>query len=343
MIVGILGGGQLGMMLCQAARKLNLQTFIYTDSDDSPAIKYADSYLIKKYDNFHEIDSFIKKCDFVTYEFENIPFKTLSYIEQKINVSPNSQVNKIIQDRLTEKNYVNKINIPTVPYIEINNTTDLKSVDPNFFPAILKTRRLGYDGKGQIVIHSHKDISEISNNEYILEKKINLHQEISIIAVRYKDGTIFTYQPIDNVHKNQILFKSFSPANSEKSIIEEAKNHANNFAEKISYVGTFCLEFFITEEKKLLLNEIAPRVHNSGHLTIESYNVSQFESHIRSVCNLEKVKPSLKYKSEMINILGDDIYNYRDRSIKENEYFHDYHKKESKTGRKMGHFTKVLI
>ena len=343
MIVGILGGGQLGMMLCQAARKLNLQTFIYTDSDDSPAIKYADSYLIKKYDNFHEIDSFIKKCDFVTYEFENIPFKTLSYIEQKINVSPNSQVNKIIQDRLTEKNYVNKINIPTVPYIEINNTTDLKSVDPNFFPAILKTRKLGYDGKGQIVIHSYKDISEISNNEYILEKKINLHQEISIIAVRYKDGTIFTYQPIDNIHRNQILFRSFSPANSEKSIIEEAKNHANNFAEKISYVGTFCLEFFITEEKKLLLNEIAPRVHNSGHLTIESYNVSQFESHIRSVCNLEKVKPSLKYKSEMINILGDDIYNYRDRSIKENEYFHDYHKKESKTGRKMGHFTKVLI
>ena len=343
MIIGILGGGQLGMMLCQAARKLNLQTFIYTDSDDSPAIKYADSYLIKKYDNFHEIDSFIKKCDFVTYEFENIPFKTLSYIEQKINVSPNSQVNKIIQDRLTEKNYVNKINIPTVPYIEINNTTDLKSVDPNFFPAILKTRKLGYDGKGQIVIHSYKDISEILNNEYILEKKINLYQEISIIAVRYKDGTIFTYQPIDNVHRNQILFRSFSPANSEKSIIEEAKNHANNFAEKISYVGTFCLEFFITEEKKLLLNEIAPRVHNSGHLTIESYNVSQFESHIRSVCNLEKVKPSLKYKSEMINILGDDIYNYRDRSIKENEYFHDYHKKESKTGRKMGHFTKVLI
>ena len=232
MIVGILGGGQLGMMLCQAARKLNLQTFIYTDSDDSPAIKYADSYLIKKYDNFHEIDSFIKKCDFVTYEFENIPFKTLSYIEQKINVSPNSQVNKIIQDRLTEKNYVNKINIPTVPYIEINNTTDLKSVDPNFFPAILKTRKLGYDGKGQIVIHSYKDISEISNNEYILEKKINLHQEISIIAVRYKDGTIFTYQPIDNVHRNQILFRSFSPANSEKSIIEEAKNHANNFGEK---------------------------------------------------------------------------------------------------------------
>ena len=343
MIVGILGGGQLGMMLCQAAKKLNLQTFIYTDSDDSPAIKYADSYLIKKYDNFHEIDSFIKKCDFVTYEFENIPFKTLSYIEQKINVSPNSQVNKIIQDRLTEKNYVNKINIPTVPYIEINNTTDLKSVDPNFFPAILKTRKLGYDGKGQIVIHSYKNISEISNNEYILEKKINLHQEISIIAVRYKDGTIFTYQPIDNIHRNQILFKSFSPANSDKSIIEEAKNHANNFAEKISYVGTFCLEFFITEEKKLLLNEIAPRVHNSGHLTIESYNVSQFESHIRSVCNLEKVKPSLKYKSEMINILGDDIYNYRDRSIKENEYFHDYHKKESKTGRKMGHFTKVLV
>ena len=207
----------------------------------------------------------------------------------------------------------------------------------------LKTRKLGYDGKGQIVINSNKDISDIPNNEYILEKKINLQQEISIIAVRYKDGTIFTYQPIENIHKNQILFKSFSPANSETSIIKEATNHAYNFAEKISYVGTFCLEFFITEEKKLLLNEIAPRVHNSGHLTIESYNVSQFESHIRSVCDLEKVEPSLKSRSEMINILGDDIYNYREKSLKENEYFHDYHKKQSKNGRKMGHFTKVLI
>ena len=205
MIIGILGGGQLGMMLCQVASKLNIQTFIYSDTDDSPAIKYANHFLIKKYDDFHEIDNFIKKCDFVTYEFENIPFKTLSYIEQKIKISPSSEINQIIQDRLTEKNYVNKINIPTVPYMEINNTSDLKSVDPKFFPAILKTRKLGYDGKGQIVINSYKDISDIPNNEYILEKKINLQQEISIIAVRYKDGTIFTYQPIENIHKNQIL------------------------------------------------------------------------------------------------------------------------------------------
>ena len=147
MIIGILGGGQLGMMLCQVASKLNIQTFIYSDTDDSPAIKYANHFLIKKYDDFHEIDNFIKKCDFVTYEFENIPFKTLSYIEQKIKISPSSEINQIIQDRLTEKNYVNKINIPTVPYMEINNTSDLKSVDPKFFPAILKTRKLGYDGK----------------------------------------------------------------------------------------------------------------------------------------------------------------------------------------------------
>ena len=152
MIIGILGGGQLGMMLCQVASKLNIQTFIYSDTDDSPAIKYANHFLIKKYDDFHEIDNFINKCDFVTYEFENIPFKTLSYIEQKIKISPSSEINQIIQDRLTEKNYVNKINIPTVPYMEINNTSDLKSVDPKFFPAILKTRKLGYDGKGQIVI-----------------------------------------------------------------------------------------------------------------------------------------------------------------------------------------------
>ena len=177
----------------------------------------------------------------------------------------------------------------------------------------------------------------------ILEDFVDFAIEGSTISARDIHGNTFTYPPSENIHKNQLLFKSFSPANSEKSIIKEATNHAYNFAEKISYVGTFCLEFFINEEKKLLLNEIAPRVHNSGHLTIESYNVSQFESHIRSVCDLKKVEPSLKSKSEMINILGDDIYNYRGKSFKENEYFHDYHKKESKTGRKMGHFTKVLI
>ena len=126
MIIGILGGGQLGMMLCQVAKKLNIQTFIYTDSNDSPAIKYANNYAIKQYDDFDEIDTFIEGCDFITYEFENIPFKTLSYIENKITVSPSSQINKIIQDRLTEKNYVNEINIPTVPYIEIKDIEDLK-------------------------------------------------------------------------------------------------------------------------------------------------------------------------------------------------------------------------
>ena len=342
MIIGILGGGQLGMMLCQVAKKLNIQTFIFTDSNDSPAIKYANNYAIKQSDNFDEIDTFIEGCDFITYEFENIPFKTLSYIENKIAVSPSSQINKIIQDRLNEKNYVNEINIPTVPYIEIKDMEDLKSVNADFFPAILKTRKLGYDGKGQYIINSLKEMPEISKNDYILEKKINLQQEISIIAVRYQDGTIFTYQPIENVHKDQILFKSYSPANSNQSIIEEAKDHAVNFAKKISYVGTFCLEFFITDKNELLLNEIAPRVHNSGHLTIESYNVCQFESHLRSVCNLEKLKPLLRYKSEMLNIIGDDIYNYRDKEFKKDEYFHDYYKKESKTGRKMGHFTKIL-
>ena len=206
MIIGILGGGQLGMMLCQVASKLNIQTFIYSDTDDSPAIKYANHFLIKKYDDFHEIDNFIKKCDFVTYEFENIPFKTLSYIEQKIKISPSSEINQIIQDRLTEKNYVNKINIPTVPYMEINNTSDLKSVDPKFFPAILKTRKLGYDGKGQIIINSNKDISDIPNNEYILEKKLIYNKKSLLLLSGIK---MVLFLPINQL-KIFIKIKFFS-------------------------------------------------------------------------------------------------------------------------------------
>ena len=151
------------------------------------------------------------------------------------------------------------------------------------------------------------------------------------------------YKALSSSYTNDNLLICYSiKANSNQSIIEDAKNHAVNFAKKISYVGTFCLEFFITDKSELLLNEIAPRVHNSGHLTIESYNVSQFESHLRSVCDLEKIKPLLRYKSEMTNILGEDIYNYRDKEFKKDEYFHDYYKKESKIGRKMGHFTKIL-
>ena len=343
MKLGILGGGQLGMMMCQAAKSIDISTIIYSDSLDSPAINFSDSHFIDKYDNFLKIEEFVNECDVITYEFENIPYETLKYIKSKINVFPSPEVNNIIQDRLSEKNYIDSLKIPVVPFVKINNQSDLDSASNDYFPAILKTRKLGYDGKGQQVINEKKDILEIASGQYILEKKIKLKQEISVITVRYQNGNMYSYTPIDNAHKNQILSKSISPAIISKTIEQKSLEWSKKIISNLDYIGVICVEYFISEEDELFVNEIAPRVHNSGHLTIESYNISQFESHVRAVCNIDSIEPKMMHSSEMENILGEDIFKYRMKELEQNSYFHDYFKEEAKTGRKMGHITKILI
>jgi len=343
MKLGILGGGQLGMMICQAAQKIQVETIVYSDTSDSPAIDFSDNHFISNYDDFGQIDNFINKCDYVTFEFENIPFETLKYIDKKKNVFPSPTINNIIQDRLTEKEFINSLDIDTVPFLNISKSLILSEIDKEFFPSILKTRRMGYDGKGQSIISDKKSLINLDQDKYILEKKIKLKQEISVITVRYQDESLFSYLPIDNTHKNQILFKSVSPAMIDDSLRDKALLWSKKIIKSLNYIGVICIEFFIDENNKLYVNELAPRVHNSGHLTIESYNISQFESHIRAVCNLTKVKPKIQYQAEMINILGSDISKYRDAQVKNNNFFHDYFKKEPKEGRKMGHLTKIKV
>ena len=343
MKLGILGGGQLGMMICQAAQKIQVETIIYSDTSDSPAINFSDNHFISNYDDFGQIDNFINKCDYVTFEFENIPFETLRYIDKKKNVFPRPTINNIIQDRLTEKEFINSLDIDTVPFLNISKSLILSEIDKEFFPSILKTRRMGYDGKGQSIISDIKSLINLDQDKYILEKKIKLKQEISVITVRYQDESLFSYLPIDNTHKNQILFKSVSPAMIDDSLRDKALLWSKKIIKSLNYIGVICIEFFIDENNKLYVNELAPRVHNSGHLTIESYNISQFESHIRAVCNLKKVKPQIQYQAEMINILGSEISKYRDAQVKTNNFFHDYFKKEPKEGRKMGHLTKIKV
>jgi len=343
MKLGILGGGQLGMMICQAAQKIQVETIVYSDTSDSPAINFSDNHFISNYDDFGQIDNFINKCDYVTFEFENIPFETLKYIDKKKNVFPSPTINNIIQDRLTEKEFINSLDIDTVPFLNISKSLILSEIDKEFFPSILKTRRMGYDGKGQSIISDKKSLINLDQDKYILEKKIKLKQEISVITVRYQDESLFSYLPIDNTHKNQILFKSVSPAMIDDSLRDKALLWSKKIIKSLNYIGVICIEFFIDENNKLYVNELAPRVHNSGHLTIESYNISQFESHIRAVCNLTKVKPQIQYQAEMINILGSDISKYRDAQVKNNNFFHDYFKKEPKEGRKMGHLTKIKV
>jgi 5-(carboxyamino)imidazole ribonucleotide synthase len=343
MKLGILGGGQLGMMMCQEAKNLKISTFIFTDNEDSPATKFSNDHIIAQYDDFEKLEKFIQACDVITYEFENIPYKTLNHISKEKHVYPEPQINNVIQDRLTEKEFINDLNIPTVPYLPIEESNQLLSVEDNFFPAILKTRRLGYDGKGQTVIDSKAKKFQIEKNDYILEKKIELKTEVSVITVRYQDNSLFSYKPIENIHKDQILHTSTSPASISIELQDKAIKWSQEIIKALNYVGVICIEFFIDRFDNLFVNEIAPRVHNSGHLTIESYNISQFQSHLRAVCNLSPIAPELKTKAQMLNLLGEDIFKYRGQlKIEKNTFFHDYYKQNAKKGRKMGHVTKII-
>ena len=211
----------------------------------------------------------------------------------------------------------------------------------NLLPGILKTNTLGYDGQGQFVLKSLVDVKKnwCFTADYILEKKVNLKKEISVIITRFIDGETFIYEPIENLHKDQILKHSKIPANINEKIYKQAQNNAKIIADELDYVGSMCVEYFIDQDDNLLVNEIAPRVHNSGHLTINAFNISQFENHIRAVCGLKFEKPKKNSNAEMINILGKEIEEYRSKTFKEGEFFFDYGKKIIKEKRKMGHLT----
>ena len=340
-ILGIIGGGQLGSMLAVAAKKLNIKTITLSDDLDAPAKNFCGELIISDYNKVKNIEEFLNKVDVVTFEFENIPFKILEYIAQFKPVFPKPVINQIVQNRFTEKKFINNIGIETTDYALIKEKTDiLKNQD--LLPGILKTCTLGYDGKGQFVINKNEEIDKLeleSRREYILEKKINLKIEISIIVTRFLNNDCLIFEPFENHHVNQILNKSVIPANISKNIFEKAQQQAKLIAEKLDYVGTMCVEYFIDENNNLFVNEIAPRVHNSGHLTINAYNVSQFENHIRAVCNLEKIELKKIHNAEMINIIGEDIKTYRTKSFSKNEFFFDYLKKKIKKKRKMGHLT----
>jgi len=339
--VGILGGGQLGSLLCLAAKKLNIKTVIYCDDKDAPAQIYSDEFIFGDYKDKIKLQEFISKVDVVTYEFENIPFETLDLINQYKQVKPKPEINKIVQHRLNEKDFINKCNISTTRYVSIKKKTDL-GMNVELVPAILKTCRLGYDGKGQYRINSNSDLEKLDidfSQDYILEKIINLKKEFSIILTRFSHSLHEIYDPIENEHENQILKHSKIPATINEKIILKAKDWASIIADHLDYVGTICIEYFIDKNDNLYVNEIAPRVHNSGHLTINAYNVSQFENHIRAVCGLEKIKLKKLYNAQMVNLIGDQIVPYRSKKYSDNEFFFDYGKKEIKPNRKMGHLT----
>ncbi len=338
--LGIIGSGQLGSLLCQAAKKLNVKTVVISDDEQGPAQNYSNEFIHSKYDDESKIKEFIDKVDIVTFEFENIPVDILNKIDLEKKVLPKPGINKIIQNRKLEKTFINDLGIKTTDWAFIEQAGDIGK-NKNLLPGILKSNTLGYDGHGQFVLNSLDDIKKdwCFTADYILEKRVSLKKEISVVITRYLNGETYIYEPIENVHKDQILNHSKIPADINKEIFTKAQNNAKIISEKLDYVGTMCVEYFIDQGDNLLVNEIAPRVHNSGHLTINAFNISQFENHIRAVCGFKKEEVKKIANAEMRNILGSEIQDYRKRTFNSNEYFFDYEKKIIKEKRKMGHFT----
>ena len=342
--LGIIGGGQLGSMLAVAANKLEIKTVIFSDDVDAPAQNFSNEFIYGEYNDQSKINEFVNKVDIITYEFENIPYETLNEINKSKPVLPKPSVNRIIQHRLAEKDFINKLNIRTTRYVSIEKKSEMDSVG-DLLPGLLKTVTLGYDGKGQYAVKNLENIVSLDvdySKGYILEKLVKLKKEISIIITRFSTQKYEIYEPIENTHENQILKYSKIPAEISNKILDQSRLWAMQISEELKYVGTLCVEFFIDRNDNLYVNEIAPRVHNSGHLTINAYNVSQFENHIRAICKLENIPLKKMSNAKMINIIGDQITLYRNKEFTKNEFFFDYLKKKIKDKRKMGHLTTLI-
>jgi len=343
-ILGIIGGGQLGSMLAVAANKLEIKTVVFCDDIDAPAKNFSNEFIYGLYNDQIKINEFVNKVDVITYEFENIPYETLIKINKIKPVLPKPSINRIVQHRLAEKDFINKLNIRTTRYASIEKKSEIES-RKDLLPGLLKTVTLGYDGKGQYPVKDLKNIDSLNidySKGYILEKLVKLKKEISIIITRFKNQKYEIYEPIENVHEDQILKHSKIPAEINDKILEQSKLWATQIAEELKYVGTLCVEFFVDRNDNLYVNEIAPRVHNSGHLTINAYNISQFENHVRAVCQLEQISLKKITNAKMVNIIGNQITTYRNKKFETSEFFFDYLKKEIKNKRKMGHLTTLI-
>ena len=255
--LGIIGGGQLGSMLSTAAKKLNIKTIIYSDDIDAPAQNFCDEFIYGKYNDNDKILNFKDKVNIITYEFENIPYETLNEINKKKLVLPKPSINRIIQHRLAEKDFVNKLNIRTTRYASVEKKSDLDSLK-DLLPGILKTTTLGYDGKGQYPINEIKDLEVLNidfSKNYILEKLVKLKKEISVIITRFGNNNYEIYEPIENTHEDQILKNSKIPAEISQNIFNQSKEWTINIAEELKYIGTLCVEFFIDKNENLYVNE----------------------------------------------------------------------------------------
>ncbi len=343
-VIGIIGGGQLGRMTCFAAHAMGFRTVVFTDLADSPATFVSNQVIVADYQDKEALRKFASIVDVATFEFENIPFSTIEFLQNYVDVCPNAQVLKITQNRLLEKDFLNAIGAKTTEYFEIKTLQDLQKGIKDFSVAILKTATMGYDGKGQFVLKSENDVAKvwqeaekiISNNQLILEKFCPFDSEISAMVARSKSGEIAVYEPLTNIHKSGILDESHYPARISDSLKTKAQELAKKIALEINLVGVLAVEMFIVADE-ILVNELAPRPHNSGHFSMDASITSQFEQLIRAIFGLPLGSAKFHSTGHMKNLIGDEVNDLEKFYQNKNAKIHLYGKLEAKAGRKMGH------
>ncbi|MHC9536425.1 5-(carboxyamino)imidazole ribonucleotide synthase [Dellaglioa sp. BT-FLS60] len=343
--IGIIGGGQLGQMMTTSAKEMGYRIIILDPQEDCPAAQVADRQVVANYDDESAILELAKMCDVLTFEFENVNADTIDAAKQYCYVPQGSTALRISQDRISEKQFLAAHDFPIAPFKVIQNLVDLQNaIEIIGYPAILKTTRGGYDGKGQVILKTSHDLPEaealVQNERCVLEGFVQFDREVSAIIARNEYGQQSIFPIIENQHRNNILYESVCPSRISTETAVKVEAIASQIADDCLSVGTMGIEFFISDSGSIYVNEIAPRPHNSGHLTIEACSLSQFEAHIRGICNLPMPKPQLLSHAIMVNILGQHVQPVLNEIQNEVQWrFHFYGKEEAKQDRKMGHIT----
>ena len=346
--LGMLGGGQLGRMFVHAATAMGYRVIVLDPNSSSPAGEIAHLHLQAKYDDAHSLNALAQECAVVTTEFENVPAEVFEHLEKTCLVSPSAHALELAQDRIKEKQFAQSLSIPPTPFYAVSSEKDINyAFSESSMPMILKTTRLGYDGKGQAVVKTAQEClekwSELDNVDCVLEEKISLKSEVSVVLARSTAKELSFFPVAENVHRDGILFTSTVPAKVSEDIQNLAKSYAQKIAEELDYLGVLAVEFFIDNEGELFFNEMAPRTHNSGHYSMDACYTSQFEQQVRAICGLPLGDSNAHSAVTMVNVLG-DLWNSKgqqpdwSRILNDNVKLHLYGKHQARPGRKMGHF-----
>jgi len=348
-MLGILGGGQLGRMFVTAAKRMGYRVTVLDPDANAPAADFADVHLCAPFNDAAALQTLAASCAAVTTEFENVNADAMRALAKTTRVSPSGDCVAIAQDRIAEKSWINKAGLPTAPYLAIESVADIQVELASYLPGILKTARLGYDGKGQVRVKTADEAraayADLGGQACVLEKMLDLKLEVSAIVTRVSAAQVAVFPVSENIHKNGILDESIVPARISPTLAAQAQDYAVKLAEALDYIGVLAVEFFVLADDSLVVNEIAPRPHNSGHYTIDACVTDQYQQQVRAMCGLLPGRTELLSPVVMVNLLGDVWREDGGEPLWDvlmeapNAHLHLYGKKEARAGRKMGHFT----